>query len=184
MPNDPRLFTKSSTLAAYITVIRYSGIKISSRFLLAVLLLTAVSVSWTGESQTIDQWGAAHYENFGKAEGRTLPASGNYGDYVRGYADLLEAYSLKVSSENRDQSFHSCSYAKRTLTCSGAEGGILSCGLVGRNNVACAIEGIHGENFNTCVLIGRGYSCLGNKGGTLNCKLVGRAVLCNYKSRQ
>ncbi len=45
------------------------------------------------DSRTIEQWGAAHYKNHGKTEGRTLPANGNYGDYVRKYPGLLAAYN-------------------------------------------------------------------------------------------
>ena len=55
--------------------------------------------------QTIDQWGKSHYENFGKTEGRTLPANGNYEDYVRNYPDLLAAYNASVvSSEGEGNS--------------------------------------------------------------------------------
>lgn len=66
-----------------------------SKFFLAVLLLTVPSVGWA--AQTIDQWGAAHYQNYGKAEGRTLPGNGNYGDYVRQYPDLLSVYNATSS---------------------------------------------------------------------------------------
>ena len=37
-----------------------------------------------------EKWGKSHWENFGKAEGRTL--SGDFVDYVNSYSDLLSAY--------------------------------------------------------------------------------------------
>lgn len=46
-----------------------------------------------GGTQSIDQWGKAHYDKSGRAEGRTLPANGNYGDYVRKYPDLLAGFN-------------------------------------------------------------------------------------------
>ena len=48
----------------------------------------------TTDNRTMEQWGAAHYKNNGKKEDRTLPANGNYGDYVRKYPDLLAAYKV------------------------------------------------------------------------------------------
>ena len=45
------------------------------------------------DNRTIEQWGKAHYNTHGKKEGRTLPASGDHGDYVRKYPDLLASYN-------------------------------------------------------------------------------------------
>jgi hypothetical protein len=73
-----------------------------SKFFLAVLLLTVASVSWAEES--IDQWGKSHYDTYGRAEGRTLTASGNYGDYVRKYADLLAGYNASVGGSTSGSS--------------------------------------------------------------------------------
>ena len=67
----------------------YEGNKFNFLHVLAPLLPIKAT-----DSRTIEQWGAAHYKNHGKAEGRTLPANGNYGDYVRKYPDLLAAYNI------------------------------------------------------------------------------------------
>ena len=158
--------------------------KMFSQLFLAILMLITAYVAWIGDTEAIDQWGESHYTKFGKAEHRILPANGNYGDYVRSYSDLLDAYGLTVRNANNDQSFHSCSYVKPTLSCSGIQGAILKCGLVGRGIVTCSIEGTYGESFNTCSLIGKGFACIGTQGGMLNCKLIGRTVLCDYKSRR
>ena len=72
--------------------------KCLSKFLLAILLLTAASVGWAKGIQTLEQWGKSHYDRFGKAAGRILPASGNYEDYVRSYPDLLAAYNKYIAN--------------------------------------------------------------------------------------
>lgn len=69
---------------------------------LAVLLLIATSIGWG--AQTIDEWGKSHYDTYGKTEGRTLTASGSYGDYVRNYADLLAAYNASAVSSTSGSS--------------------------------------------------------------------------------
>ena len=55
----------------------------------------------TGGGQKIEDWGKAHYNSWGKSEGRVAPigncggggGGGCYGDYVRSYPDLLAAYN-------------------------------------------------------------------------------------------
>ena len=65
-------------------------------FYIIFILLLCPLTAWAGEEQ-IAEWGEAHYENYGKIEGRTLASSGNFGDYVRSYPDLLAAYNAGFS---------------------------------------------------------------------------------------
>ena len=81
--------------------IKIVAVKFHPKILLAILLLTVASVSWAASQTTIEHWGVTHYQDHGKLEGRTLTASGNYGDYVRKYPDLLEAYNATDYSLHR-----------------------------------------------------------------------------------
>ena len=45
--------------------------------------------------RSIEDWGRVHFEQHGKAEGRLLPITASYRDYVRNYPDLLSAYHAK-----------------------------------------------------------------------------------------
>ena len=44
--------------------------------------------------QSVPAWGRQHYQDFGRAEGRVLPAGG-YGSYVQSYPDLAEVYEAQ-----------------------------------------------------------------------------------------
>ena len=66
--------------------------KIVYQLFIAALFLLCSVTTWAAEA-TMEQWGAAHYENYGKIEGRTLTSSGKFEDYVRQYPDLLTAYN-------------------------------------------------------------------------------------------
>ena len=46
---------------------------------------------------SINDWGRTHYQDFGIEAGRIVPASGDFGDYVRSYPDLLRAYNASIS---------------------------------------------------------------------------------------
>lgn len=61
-----------------------------------ILLLTPGALLYG--DHTIEHWGSSHYQDYGKAEGRTLTASGDYGDYVREYPDLLSAYNATTAT--------------------------------------------------------------------------------------
>jgi len=46
---------------------------------------------------SIQEWGRMHYQDYGIKEERILPESGNFGEYVRSYTDLLRAYNDFIS---------------------------------------------------------------------------------------
>tara|TARA_B100000029_G_scaffold489927_2_gene548210 strand:- start:494 stop:1126 length:633 start_codon:yes stop_codon:yes gene_type:complete len=132
----------------------------------------------------LSNWGKLHYEKYGKYEGRSLPSSENYRDYVLGYPDLWHAYKLAIgNAANNKESFQGCVYTSSQLKCSGHRGGFLSCILTDSINLSCKIDSSVSEQFDLCYLVGRsGVACNGNKGGSLRCNLVGANIVCNYTS--
>ncbi len=74
-----------------------------SRWLLSILLLTISPVIWSSSGETIESWGKEHYETYGRDEGRTPPASGNYAHYVWQNPDLLLAYESTLDSDKDTQ---------------------------------------------------------------------------------
>ena len=75
--------------------------RLITRYLLILPLMFLYS-SLTGAGQTIEEWGKMHFLAHGQAEGRALSASQDYGQYVRHYSDLLEAYT-KSTEVNQDK---------------------------------------------------------------------------------
>ena len=158
-----------------------------SKLFLGVLLLTVTSVGWA--AQTIDQWGKSHYDAYGRAEGRTLTASGNYGDYVRKYADLLAAYKVSTGSSISGNGCYG-SYVRNypdlfaIYSLSSADRSIDDWGKAhyekyGKNEgrpftPGCGLTQVAvQQHFNHCSNTDRTLTCPGNRGGTLNCVITG-----------
>ena len=64
------------------------------------MFLSILLVNSTVGGQSIEDWGRSHYQDYGEKEGRSIPNSGNFRDYVQNYSDLLGAYSATISSES------------------------------------------------------------------------------------
>lgn len=153
--------------------------------------LSIVLVNSAVDGQSIEDWGRSHYQSYGEKEGRSMPNSGNFRDYVQNYPDLLSAYSATVSSQFGERSDDSITrWGKSHYEAHGkSEGRVLPGNgsyrdyvrsypdLLGAYNFMTRDAPMHAQRFQRCLYIEPNLTCAGTRGGNLSCSLVSNRQL-------
>ena len=158
---------------------------------LILMFLSILLVNSTVGGQSIEDWGRSHYQEYGEKEGRSIPSSGNFRDYVQNYSDLLGAYSATISSESgnfegdpmiRWGKSHYEAYGKsegRVLPGNGSYRDYVRSypDLLGAYNVTTRTASMHAQRFQNCLYMDPNLTCAETSGGNLSCSLVSNRQL-------